>query len=97
MEEGRESTAVNRSHTQITAWGGLELAGKTPATLSVAVGWVFRCRRDAVSEMAADRGKGSGRASIAVSRSRRWLLHPYIHRINALGGLPPKSEHGWSS
>lgn len=37
MEEGRESTAVNRSHTQITEWGVLELAGKMPAELSVVV------------------------------------------------------------
>lgn len=52
-------------------------------------GWVLLCHRDAVSEIASDRGKGSERASIAVSRSDRWLLHPYIHQINPLGGLPP--------
>ena len=39
VEEGRESTAVNRSHTQITEWGVLELAGEMPVKLSVVVGF----------------------------------------------------------
>lgn len=57
MEEGRESTAVNRRHTQITEWGALEPAGKVPAALSVVVVG-FYCRRDPVSGIVPDRGKG---------------------------------------
>lgn len=82
MEEGRESTAVNRSHTQITVWGVLELAGIVPVKL-VVVG--FYC----VAGMLWD-GSGSWegleRASITPSSSDHWLLHVYIHPC---GGLPP--------